>query len=39
VRESAEMDAETRGWFERAVGRIVEIDRAVQTWHGSGFDG
>ena len=23
----------------RAVDRIAEIDRAVQTWHGSGFDG
>jgi hypothetical protein len=38
VRESAEMDAETRGWFERAVDRIAEIDRAVHTWHGTGFD-
>jgi hypothetical protein len=38
VREGAEMDTETRAWFGRAVDRIAEIDRAVHTWHGKGFD-
>jgi hypothetical protein len=34
ARESAEMDAETHGWFERVVDRIVQIDRTVLAWHG-----
>ena len=38
LRESATMEGETRAWFERAVDRIAEIDRAVYTWHGQGFD-
>jgi hypothetical protein len=38
VRESAELDAEMREWFVRAVNRIAEIDKAVHTWHGKGSD-
>ena len=34
TRDTAEMDTGTCGWFERAVGRIDEIDRAILTWHG-----
>jgi hypothetical protein len=34
TRDTAEMDAETCGWFERAVDRIDKIDRAVLAWHG-----
>ena len=34
ARGSAEMDAETHGWFERAVDRVAKIDQAVLTWHG-----
>jgi hypothetical protein len=33
-RDTAEMDAEPYGWFERAVDRIEKIDRTVLTWHG-----
>jgi hypothetical protein len=28
------MDAETYGWFERAVDRIERLDQTVLTWHG-----
>jgi hypothetical protein len=34
TRDTAEMDTETNGWFERAVERIDKIDQAILTWHG-----
>ena len=34
TRDTVEMDAETCGWFARAVDRIDKIDRTVLTWHG-----
>jgi hypothetical protein len=33
-RDTAEMDAETYGWFERAVDRVERLDQTVLTWHG-----
>jgi hypothetical protein len=34
IRDTAEMDAETCAWFERAVDRIDKIDKTVFIWHG-----
>jgi hypothetical protein len=32
-RDTVEMDAETHGWFERAVDRTEKMDQTVLTWH------
>ena len=34
IRDTAEMDAETCAWFDRAVDRIDKIDKTVFIWHG-----
>lgn len=39
TRETVEMDAETCGWFERAVDRIAKVDQTVLTWHGQDLVG